>query len=271
MIIRSSVDQMINILYRMSMETSERHTCISELLQASGNVTVAEIAVRTGASPATIRRDLSMMDEQGLLRRTHGGAKLSTGQHNASLPYSERTHVGSEVKARMAQAVASQLTTGEHIFLDTGTSTLAVAEAITTLSLTVTAVSLRVATTLADAGDIRLMIPGGQVRPIEHALVGPMTIASLSAQNFDTAIFSGCGTSIAHGVTAMDPADAEVKATALANTKRAILLCDEAKWGTVTFAPVAELGAFSLIVTDHHPSNEEQRFFDVHNIEVVTV
>lgn len=252
------------------MNTATRQSHILEVIREQGTISVSALTTELGASSATIRRDLADLDERGLLRRTHGGAKRLT-LYGVGVPFAQRSDQGAPAKARMAAEVARRLRPGESVLIDAGTSCLAVAEAIHDQHLTAIPLSLHVANRLSQAPEIRLILPGGEVRPGEQDFVGPLTQLSLQQLNVDTAVVSGCAVSIDRGVTAHDVESAAIKATAVRSSGRAILLCDEEKWDTIAFAHVTPLNVFRLLITDHILTATEQEFFSVHDIDVVTV
>lgn len=239
-------------------------------LRERGTLTVSALTEELEASAATVRRDLADLDARGALRRTHGGARRVALQ-GIEVPFADRSDQGALAKARMAEAVADRLLPGEAVLLDSGTSCLAVAQAVRDQHLTVTPLSLQVANHLSEAPHIHLVLPGGEMRPGEQSFVGPLAESSVRHLNFDTVVISGCAASLTRGVTAHDLASAQIKSTALASGTRAILLCDEAKWDTVAFAQVAPLSAFTLLVTDHLLDQAETAYCADHDIDVVTV
>jgi DeoR/GlpR family transcriptional regulator of sugar metabolism len=239
----------------MDMST-DRLRQISDAVRDSGQRSVAELAELTGASEMTIRRDLEVLADQGVLERYRGGARslLLRGEEP---PFALRTQEGLEAKRRIAAEVAALIADGESIVIDSGTTCLEVARAIQHRRLTVMPLSLHAANELTGAAQLTLLLPGGQPRPGELALTGPLAEASLAALRFDTAIIGCCGLTTAAGLTAYDLADAAVKRAAIASARRVIAVADAAKFSRTALAFVAPASALHVVVTDRAAPDDE--------------
>lgn len=231
------------------MKSTERQRVIVERLKAVPRVGVAELVAATGASDMTIRRDLDYLAAQGVLKRVHGGAvpAMPTG---IEPPFAARATAALGPKQAIARAAVEHLRDGDTIVLDSGTTALEVARLLHNRTVTVMPLSLHVAQELVDAPGVRLLMPGGEPRPGELAMVGPLTLASLRALRFDVAVLSPCAFSIEAGMTAFDLGDAEVKQQALAVATRAIVLADGAKWDRAALAYICPADRPDLIITD---------------------
>lgn len=246
------------------MSSTDRLRLITETVRGAGRQSVSELAEVTGASEMTIRRDLETLAAQGVLERYRGGARslLLRGEEP---PFALREREGAEAKRRIAAEVAALLTDGESVVLDSGTTCLEVARALAHRRLTVLPLSLHAANALAPtapgaaapAAGPRLLLPGGEPRPGELSLTGPLAEASLAALRFDTAVISGCGLNAADGLTAYDLADAAVKRAALASSRRVVAVADAAKLSRTALAFVAPAAALDVVVTDEDAPDEE--------------
>ncbi|MEE4540450.1 DeoR/GlpR family DNA-binding transcription regulator [Streptomyces sp. V4-01] len=237
---------------------ADRVRKVIEAVREAGRLSVTELAELTGASEMTIRRDLDVLAEQGILERYRGGARslLLRGEEP---PFALRAQEGLDGKRRIAAAVAGMLTDGESVVLDSGTTCLEVARALQHRRITVMPLSLHAANALTGAPQIRLLVPGGEPRPGELALTGALTEASLAALRFDTAVVGCCGLTAADGLTAYDLADATVKRAAIRSARRVIAVADAAKFSRTALAFVAPLSALHTVVTDTAaPADETQ-------------
>lgn len=212
-------------------------------------MSVAGLAELTGASEMTIRRDLEVLAAQGVLERYRGGARslLLRGEEP---PFALRASEGVEAKRRIAREVASLLADGESVVLDSGTTCVEVAHVLRDRRLTVLPLSLHAVNALVGAPSLTLLCPGGQPRPGELALTGPLTETSLAALRFDTAVIGCCGLTAAHGVTGYDLADAAVKRAAMRSANRVIAVADAAKFARTALAVVTPVSGLDLVVTD---------------------
>jgi DeoR/GlpR family transcriptional regulator of sugar metabolism len=231
------------------VKSAERQRIIVERLRDFDQVAVAELAEATGASEMTVRRDLDHLAASGILRRVHGGAVVASPS-GIEPPFAARATAATAAKRAIAAAAAELIHDGETIILDSGTTALELARLLRGRTVTVMPLSLHAARELADAPGVRLLLPGGEPRPGEQALVGPLTLASLRALRFDVAVLSPCAFGLGDGLTAFDLGDAEVKQQALAVAARAIVLADGAKWGRAALAHVCPADRADVVITD---------------------
>jgi DeoR/GlpR family transcriptional regulator of sugar metabolism len=146
--------------------------------------------------------------------------------------------------------VADLIADGEAVGLDSGTTVAETARALAGRRLTAMALSLHAAMALAASASVRLMLPGGEARPGELAMVGPLALAGIAALRFDTVVLGCCGVSPEGHVMAHDLGDAAVKQALLASGARSVLAVDGAKFGRGALAVVCELATFDVVVTD---------------------
>ncbi len=245
------------VVFNRGMSNADRHGLIAQAVRESGSVTVQGLAELTGASEMTIRRDLDTLAAQGVLERVRGGARtlLLRGEEP---PFALRAREAVDTKRRIAAEVSSLIADGETVLLDSGTTCLEVARLLRQRPLTVMPLSLQAIHILGDApGPTTLMVPGGQPRAAEGALTGPLTLASLSALRFDTAVIGCCGLSAAEGLTAYDLDDAAVKKASIASSRRVIVATDGSKLGRTAYAYVGPSTQLHTLVTDATaPANE---------------
>jgi len=231
------------------MESAERHAAIMSALRVQDSVTVTELAGRYHVSEMTIRRDLDELAQQGVVRRIRGGA-LSLLLRGEEAPFAAREHEADDIKRRIGAEVAALLADGEAVLLDGGTTALEVARALHDRRLTVVPLAMQPAVELSTAPRVRLVLPGGDVRPGELNLRGPLTESSIRGLRFDTAVLGCCGLSAEHGLTAHDLPEVAVKQAAIASARRVIAACDSGKFSRTGFGAVCALSALSAVVTD---------------------
>jgi DeoR/GlpR family transcriptional regulator of sugar metabolism len=232
----------------------ERRSALLGWLQAAGRVEVADAARRFETAEMTIRRDLDALVAQGAARRVRGGA-VSLLLRAEEPPFSVRAVAAGDAKRRIARAAADLLADGESVALDSGTTALELARCLAGRRVTVMPLSLHAAWALAHVEGVRLLMPGGEVRPGELSFVGPLATASLAALRFDTAVLSCCG--LADGqVTAHDLGDAEVKRAMRAAAARTVLVADNSKFGRSATAVVCAASEVDVVVTDGPPPDD---------------
>jgi DeoR family transcriptional regulator of aga operon len=220
-----------------SHKRSDRMVELLALLNERGHLPLAYLAEALDASAATIRRDVAVLAAQGLLERTHGGARPA--KDNRELPVRLRDGRHQEAKRRIAAHVASLIPQGKHaIGLTGGTTT---AEVLRALSIGLEA---------AEQGQARVLIAGGVLRPSSLELVGSLAESTFNHVNIGTAVVGADGLSAEGGLTTHDEIEARTNAAMIARAQRVIAACDSSKIGATTLAKMVDLGDLDVLVTD---------------------
>ncbi|MFF5563355.1 DeoR/GlpR family DNA-binding transcription regulator [Streptomyces sp. NPDC012623] len=243
------------------MDTDERRREILEIARRDGSVEVTALAGKLQVAKETVRRDLHALEGHGLVRRTHGGAyPVESAGFETTLAV--RTTRLVPQKSRIAAAAADLLGDAETVFVDEGFTPQLVAEALPRdRPLTVVTASLAVATALADAEKIAVLLLGGRVRGSTMATVDHWTTRMLSEFVIDLAYVGANGISREYGLTTPDPAVSEVKSQAMRSARRRVFAGIHTKFGAVSFCRFADVSDFESIVTDAGlPSAEAQRY-----------
>lgn len=233
------------------MDAAQRLSELVEILRREGRIDVATAAAEFGTAELTIRRDLDVLVERGVARRVRGGA-VNLLMRGEELPFAMRAIEANGSKRRIAAAVAELIADGEAVGLDSGTTVTETALALAQAGrrLTVMPLSLHAANALAGSASVRLMMPGGETRPGELAMVGPLALAGIAALRFDTVVLACCGISPEGLLTAHDLGDAAVKQALMASARRSVLAADGSKFGRAALAVVCELASVDVLVTD---------------------
>jgi DeoR/GlpR family transcriptional regulator of sugar metabolism len=213
---------------------------------------VSQLALVLGCSEMTVRRDLDVLERDGVLRRERGGAVASILRGD-EVPYALRVFEAMDAKERIAHVVAALIAEGETVVLDCGTTTAEVGRALRGRSITLMPLGLRTLIDLADDDHVQLIAAGGDVRSGELVLTGDLTEAAFERLRFDTFVLGCCGISESDGVTTHVPADAKIKRLALSSSRRTIVVGDASKIGKVAFGRVCGLDAVEQFVTDAAP------------------
>jgi DeoR/GlpR family transcriptional regulator of sugar metabolism len=237
----------------------ERQARIAELVSVRGRARIGELSKLFGVTEPTIRKDLKVLHERGLLKRTHGGAL-------AMQPVVEREFAGRQAsntaaKEAIARRCVGLIQDGDSVFLDSGTTVQAVAGAIAAnsnrLTLSTLTTSVGVATTLADIPGVDCVLLGGQLRRVDGALVGALALENLQRFTFGLAFIGVSGFS-AVGISVGSLAEAAVKAEAIERARRVVLALDHTKLGATDFARIAGLDVVDVVVMDRTtPAVEE--------------
>lgn len=250
-----------------------RQARISKAFDSKGYVGVSSLADELGVSTMTIRRDISVLEERGVLKRTHGGAvsaeMLDAGEmHVPEPPFSERVESHAAEKRAIAAAAAAMVQPGEAIALDVGTSTLLLAQALSRRSdLRVMTNNLSAASAMAPSGSPVYLL-GGQVRWPELSIIGAEAVAGAESRYTDRA-FLGISGLDASGCYDYSPEDTLVKRAYIANTGSVVLLCDSSKFGSRAMVKVVDLPAVDAVVTDAAPPEDIASALRAADIDVI--
>ena len=252
-----------------SLFMEERQRAIHELLNRDGKVAVEELASRFGVSAPTIRSDLARLEEQGLLRRTHGGA-IPASPTLFEPPYAQRQVMRQEEKRLIAAAAADLVKPGDTILLDAGTTTYEAALVLRDApKLTVVTNSLANAQALMDSPGIEVVLIGGAVQPRRRAILGPLATRFLEDFHVDRAFLAFNGVHHEAGFTVVDFEAAELKRRMMACAAEVVVLSDSGKIGQVAFARVAALTSARLLITDAGAIGDEMNAIEANGLEVL--
>jgi DeoR/GlpR family transcriptional regulator of sugar metabolism len=239
----------------------ERQHRIVVLARDAGEIDVGKLAAELTVAPETIRRDLRLLEQHGLIRRTHGGAyPVETARFETTL--AARTTRRVPEKRRIAAAAVELLGDAETIFIDEGFTPQLIAEALPTdRPLTVVTASLNTAAVLSTYTSATAILLGGRVRGRTLATVDHWASRMLAGFVIDLAFVGANGISREHGVTTPDPAVADVKAQAMRVARRRVFVGVHTKFGVSSFCRFADVADFHTIVTDAAlPASEAHRY-----------
>ncbi len=221
----------------------------------------AELAEALGVTEPTIRKDISDLAEQELLRRTHGGAICVRPLREPDVD--TRRSQNTEQKTAIAQACLHLISDGDAVFIDSGTTLQRLAEllahpdeslgTIPPRNVNVLTNALPVAQTLADVSGVRHTTLGGTFRPAGQSFVGPLAMAALEQFTVNVAFLGVTGISDGR-LTVADPAEAQLKRAVMERARQVVVAMDSSKLGASDYAYVCSLDAVHTLVTDQENS-----------------
>lgn len=231
-----------------------RRETIAARLREGQPVVAAALAGEFGVSEDSIRRDLRALAAEGRCRRVYGGA---LPQSPASGPMAARSREDGERKLALARAGATLIRAGEFLFLDSGSTNLALAGLLPTgMGLTVATNCVRIAAMLCERTDLALIVIGGTVDPHIGGCVDASAVMALQDMNIDHCFAGACAISTELGLCTFDGADAIFKRALLAASRRASLLVTTQKLGTTAPHRVSPLSRIETIVLENHASSQ---------------
>jgi len=240
------------------MNRAARLSAILERLADGGSLGVTELADDLAVSPATVRRDLVMLEQQRLLARTHGGAVAHAVSYELPLRYKGVRHA--EDKRRIAREAATYVSEGMAIGLTGGTTATEVARALADRQkLTIVTNALNIASELAVRPKLKLIVTGGVIRSESYELSGPIAESSLAGLNLDIAFIGVDGIDVKAGCTTHQEVEAHTNGVMISRARRVIVVTDSSKIGKVAFAQICEITEVSGLITDQPDDTDAVR------------
>ncbi|MCU1636645.1 MAG: DeoR family transcriptional regulator [Cryobacterium sp.] len=235
---------------RTKQPPAVRRQRIVELVGTSEFIVPADIAEALDVSGETIRRDLMMLEQSGLLRRVHGGA-IQEIVGSSEPDRASRTAFRRAEKREIAAAAVELIQPADALFLDVGTTVEAIAEALPrSFHGTVITNSLHVAFMLGDRDEIRIEVLGGTLRAGEFTTSGPDAEAQAGRFHADIAFIGASGVSIDAGMTDYSVEDSAVKQIMIAHSTRSFAVVGSEKIGKKALRTVCSLTDLAGVITD---------------------
>ena len=255
----------------MTLYAEERQHAIAKLVTERGRASVNAIAHEFAVTTETVRRDLSVLERTGLLRRVHGGAVPATALAAIETSLGERDLGNPVDKERIARAAIEFLPpTDGMVLLDAGSTTGRFAGMLPgDLRLAVVTHSVPVAARLASNPHIELHLLPGRVRRKTQAAVGDDTVAALEGLRADVAFMGTNGLTVGHGLSTPDREEAATKRAMVGAARRVICLADSSKIGVEAHLRFAEIDEVDVLVTDRAIAEEDRRALVRAGVEVV--
>jgi DeoR/GlpR family transcriptional regulator of sugar metabolism len=228
----------------------ERQQRIVEMVRQNRQATIAELSRLFGVSDVTIRRDLRELAVQGVLRRAHGGA-VAAVPASPEPPVVQRMTQSEACKACIGRVAAGLVSDGESVFIGSGSTTAyVVRNLVDRKNLTVVTNALTVATELASAPDVTVVVTGGMMRASELSLVGHITEQALREVRVDKVILGMRAISLEAGMTNDYLPEVMTDRTIIEMAPELIVVADHTKFGSVASAYVAPVQRITTLVTD---------------------
>lgn len=233
------------------MNKFQRHQEITTLVNKKGTVRISEIMETFGVTDMTVRRDLIELEEQGLLKKIHGGARSNSAFQYKEVSHREKHTQNPEEKLKIAKLAANLIEEGDTIFLGPSTTVEIFAEEIKNTNLTVVTNCLPVFNILSKkkSETFKVFLLGGEMRQISESFVGEITNTSLERMHFSKMFFSANGI-FENDVMASSIEEAYTQKLAITNSVEQYLLLDSTKIGKKDFTTFSTLDNLTAVVTD---------------------
>jgi len=256
----------------MSIRRTDRMREVLSLLRDRGEVDSQVLRKELRVSAATLRRDLSELEEQGLLVRTHGGAR-ALDPSGSDIPVRLRDHRMVAIKRRIAQHAAALVPAGpQAVALTGGVTTGEVARSLKGRpQMTIVTNSLTIAADCAVDAHMKVIMTGGLVRSNSLEAVGPMSEHAFQVINVGIAVLGADGMSAEVGATTFDEAEARTAIAMAANAQQVVVAVDSSKIGRVTLAKMVALNEINHLVTDSRADPRQLELISAAGVDVHVV
>lgn len=231
------------------MLASVRRNAIYDIIREQKSATVSALAQRFSVTEETIRRDLSALQEKGLVLKSYGGAFIQDGVQN-NVAANIRSHVFVQEKQLIARQARRLVSNGDTIFLDESTTAYWVATAVEGMRLTVLTNNLPIINLLAGRPAISLIAIGGIYSAQDEAFFGEMAIRSLENRHVDSAFLSCRSLSLDAGMTEGHENAAMLRREVTHHADRVYAIVDHTKFGRSSFLEICGLEAVDALITD---------------------
>lgn len=233
------------------MLNEERRRAIVELVNREGRVLVAELAKQFDTSQVTIRKDLELLHEQGLLHRSHGGALPAREGALEDPTLREKEQLHRREKLHIAAAAARIVKEGQVVILDSGTTTTAIARALRSFrNVTIITNAVNIAAELSNS-TVDVILTGGTLRKNSFSLVGPIAEETLRHLNADLLFLGVDGFDVHYGLSTPNLLESKVNRVMLEVARQRIAVCDSSKFGRRSLSLIGPTSSLHGVITDH--------------------
>jgi DeoR family transcriptional regulator of aga operon len=259
------------------MKSNDRRDEILVELRKTGSVSLNELIKHLGASPASVRRDLAKLQNQGLIRRTHGGASLIEPLFYEPFRYDSvfqtRVQHRPAEKRRIGAAAAELIQEHETVGFTAGTTTTQVARNLRNRhNIRVITNAINIAMELCNCEGLQTFVTGGVVQWAgSFSLVGQASINFLKEIYLDKVFISVCGVDVARGITVIEPEESLTFRAMVHQATMRIVVADSAKLGTVSPAFVCPISDIHVLITDVRATDKAIAPFKERGIDVKRV
>ncbi|HNR40830.1 MAG TPA: DeoR/GlpR family DNA-binding transcription regulator [Bacteroidales bacterium] len=246
----------------------ERLGKIMDMLEKEGRILTKNLISILNTTSVTIRKDLALLEQRGLLRRTHGGA-IITKKLYPGLALNEKEKINREEKVRIAKQAAKMILDGDTIILDSGSTTSLLAKEIKNRNrITVITNAMNIAIELQNS-EISVILVGGNLLKESSTLVGPLADNMLRQVTADKLFMGVDGIDFKVGLTTPNIHEAKTSRVMMEISGETILVVDASKFGRRSLGVISPLTKINTIVTTKKLSEQELQQLNNNGIEVI--
>jgi len=247
----------------------QRRETILDYLKKNKFVTILHLSKLLKVTRETIRKDIYEMQDEGLLKKTHGGAVLDAS--NQETDYEKRKSLHSSEKEKMAKEAVKHIEEGDTIYLDYGTSTYMLAKELNQFeNITVITNTIPIINVLVRYAGINLIILGGNVRENEDSLYGSLAMNNLKELYVDIGFFGSGGVDPSAGITNHHMGETMISKEMLSHCKNKIFLADYSKFGVIALNKTTDFSDVDLLITDEEVDEDIRQSIQYYGVEITT-
>ena len=251
------------------MHAAEREALILRALGPTGFVSYRDLEASLDVSPATIRRDLTRLEDSGRIQRVHGGAKLAEppGQL-AGMPFDQSITRNLAAKQAIGKAAAALCERGEGVMIDGGSTTLQMCPHLAGLDLQVLTNSLHIVNALLPQGGTRIMVPSGAVFREQNIILAPAGEQSMPRFHAPK-LFMGAASVGPQGAMQQDIILVAAERRLIECAEQVVLLVDSSKFASSSGAIVCGLDEVDILITDSAIAPEMARLVEASGVRLI--
>lgn len=247
----------------------ERRAKILDLLRLNKSVLVKDLCLQFGVTGETVRKDLAVLEREGCLIKTYGGAYIQDGVRN-EVDVSIRESLYPDLKDSIGTYCSRLVEAGDTVFLDESTTCLTIARHLLDLEgITVVTNSMSIAKAFAESGRGHLILSGGELDRKNQCFVGGSAEEFLSRFYVDRSFISCRGIDQVAGVTDGSSINGRIRSLMVNRARCSFLVLDHTKLGKANFFRICDFDAIDTVVVDAFPDRQWQEFFNRQGVKTV--
>lgn len=246
---------------------NSRQKEILKILSKTGTISVNELVSRLNVSGVTVRQDLTFLEDEGFVKRVHGGVILKNTDD-----ISRRLTVNYEQKLKIAHKAASFVTSGDTILIESGSTNTILAKEVSKLeNITVITTNIVVAREFRKNETINVILLGGNYQKESESLIGPITKLCLNHVNYKNAFIGVDGFTIGNGFTSKDIMRAEISSEIVKKAEKVFILTDSSKFGKRELVTLFAIEYVDYVITDSGIPEKDKEYLIKKGIELIIV
>lgn len=255
------------------MLATERRQRIMQEMHEHKVVVIVELAEKLGVTPMTIRRDLNLLEQQGLVEKSYGGAVLIESSIKEN-PYLTRKQVKNPEKRMIAQAAADLVEPAMSIYLDAGTTSYELAALLVEKGyqqLTIVTNDLLIAHMVSQNSNYQVIMLGGVIENANGLTCGYLAKEMIKNIHFDICFVGTQAINSSMNVMTANIDKVELKQLYLKNSHMKVLLADDSKFGKYKLHNICSVGEFDLLISDRKFTEQETEYFHENKVRIINV